>query len=242
MPTLALVGAAVAALVGALAWGFFAYATGYEMGYLAWGIGLLVGFAVARLGGRGPVVGVWAAGLPLVSIFGGKLLSTHLFVERERVEVAEGEALRPMYEGMRVDADDWAHAVDTSDETAVREFMVERGYSVHDDARRVTRKELADFHEWSVPALESLAANEPDFVEWRAEVIASEYVTLLGGRSLTALVIDDLHPFDILFAIFAVSSAFGLVSRAGSGTPGAPSSVHTASNDGKDAGSKRRAA
>lgn len=47
---LALVGGAVAAFVAALLWGTITYATGYQIGFMAIGVGFLVGYAVNYLG------------------------------------------------------------------------------------------------------------------------------------------------------------------------------------------------
>jgi hypothetical protein len=47
---LALLGGAVAAFVAALLWGTITYATGYQIGFMAIGVGFLVGYAVNYLG------------------------------------------------------------------------------------------------------------------------------------------------------------------------------------------------
>lgn len=47
---LALLGGAVAAFVAALIWGTITYATGYQIGFMAIGVGFLVGYAVNYLG------------------------------------------------------------------------------------------------------------------------------------------------------------------------------------------------
>lgn len=47
---LALVGGTVAAFVAALLWGTITYATGYQIGFMAIGVGFLVGYAVNYLG------------------------------------------------------------------------------------------------------------------------------------------------------------------------------------------------
>jgi hypothetical protein len=47
---LALLGGTVAAFVAALLWGTITYATGYQIGFMAIGVGFLVGYAVNYLG------------------------------------------------------------------------------------------------------------------------------------------------------------------------------------------------
>jgi hypothetical protein len=47
----ALAAAAVAGLIGGAIWGFIVITTGYEIGYVAWGIGVLAGYAVVHFSG-----------------------------------------------------------------------------------------------------------------------------------------------------------------------------------------------
>ena len=72
--TLAGLGAAV---VGGVAWGLIVKWTGYEIGFAAWGLGLLVGTAVAfgAQGQRGRPLSVLAVALALVGIVLGKYLA-----------------------------------------------------------------------------------------------------------------------------------------------------------------------
>lgn len=62
-----------AAALGAAVWGAVAYFSNYELGILAWGIGLAVGFAVGQLARfRGIVAQAVAMALALLGIVGGK--------------------------------------------------------------------------------------------------------------------------------------------------------------------------
>jgi hypothetical protein len=66
----------VAALVGAAAWAGVTVATGYQIGYMAIGVGFLVGYAI-RLAGKGvtSVFGVVGAVLALLGCALGNLLA-----------------------------------------------------------------------------------------------------------------------------------------------------------------------
>jgi hypothetical protein len=65
----------VAAVVGGAGWALIVLVTGYEVGYVAWGIGLLVGFAMARTTDmRSKGLGLVAAGLAVVGLLVGKYL------------------------------------------------------------------------------------------------------------------------------------------------------------------------
>ena len=53
MKTTALLGGALGALVGACIWAAVSWATHLEIGWVAWGIGCLVGAGAVAMGGRG---------------------------------------------------------------------------------------------------------------------------------------------------------------------------------------------
>lgn len=70
-----IIAGAVAALIGAAIWAGVAIATGYFLGLLSLGVGLLVAFAVRRVGkGSSPTFGIAAAILALL----GTLLGAYL--------------------------------------------------------------------------------------------------------------------------------------------------------------------
>jgi hypothetical protein len=79
----------VAALVGGVVWGLIVKWTDYEVGFVAWGIGFLVGVAVAAAAGgaRGPVLQAVAVVCALLGILVGKYLSFAWVLQ----EVAERE-------------------------------------------------------------------------------------------------------------------------------------------------------
>ncbi len=71
----ALIGGAVVACIAGGIWGGIVIATGYEIGWIAWGIGLLVGFAVAAMAQKqDAVIGVSAACLALLGLIVGKVV------------------------------------------------------------------------------------------------------------------------------------------------------------------------
>jgi hypothetical protein len=94
------VGGAIAGLLGAAIWTAIGYFTGLEIGWIAWGIGVLVGIGVrvvgsqevatfdkvqrrmvrSRVGAEGPVAGAVASVLAVVSVLAGKYALVHLFL------------------------------------------------------------------------------------------------------------------------------------------------------------------
>lgn len=70
---LGIVAAVVAALAAAAAYGAIMNAIDRQVGYAAVGVGLLVGFAAGKLGGRNPVLPVAGAVLSLGAVYLGQL-------------------------------------------------------------------------------------------------------------------------------------------------------------------------
>ncbi|MFF9647958.1 hypothetical protein [Streptomyces sp. NPDC014622] len=71
---LGLVAAVVAALVGAFLYGVIAGAIEREVGYIAIGVGFLVGFAASKVGGRNPILPVVSAVLSVGAVYLGQLI------------------------------------------------------------------------------------------------------------------------------------------------------------------------
>ena len=74
-----------AGLFAAILWGAFSYATGRELGWIAWGVGVLVGLAIrfAAEDVVGWMPGILAVGIALLSILCGKYLAVRLVVANE---------------------------------------------------------------------------------------------------------------------------------------------------------------
>lgn len=81
---LGILGGAVAALIGAAIWAAVTVATNYQIGWMAVGVGFLVGYAVRLLGkGISKVYGIVGAVLALVGCLLGNFLSFMAIVARE---------------------------------------------------------------------------------------------------------------------------------------------------------------
>ncbi|HYL72068.1 MAG TPA: hypothetical protein VEY89_12270 [Candidatus Dormibacteraeota bacterium] len=71
----------IASLAGAIVWAVITVATKMQIGFMAVGVGLLVGWAVRRFGqGTQPVFGVIGAALALLGCAAGNLLSACSFL------------------------------------------------------------------------------------------------------------------------------------------------------------------
>lgn len=88
-----LAGALVGGAVGAGVWAAVAYFANLEIGWIAWGVGVLAGLG-ARLAAPERLslqTGVAAALIAVVSVAGGKYLSVHLALERALADAGVGD-------------------------------------------------------------------------------------------------------------------------------------------------------
>ena len=75
--------ASVACILGAVAWSLISVSTGLQMGYMAIGVGFLVGFAMRQGKGIRPVFGLLGAALALISCVLGDFLSIIGFAAKD---------------------------------------------------------------------------------------------------------------------------------------------------------------
>jgi hypothetical protein len=78
----------IAGIAGAVAWAMLAYFTGYEIGWLAWGIGVLVGAAVAWGSEGTPTTGAIAVVITIIALVAGKYITVEVVLAKEMDEVS----------------------------------------------------------------------------------------------------------------------------------------------------------
>lgn len=79
-----LIGGAIAMLVSAIVWGVITYFTEYQVGWMAIGVGFLVGVAVKFFGkGKSMIFGISSAGLALLGCVLGNLMFYSGVIARE---------------------------------------------------------------------------------------------------------------------------------------------------------------
>jgi hypothetical protein len=89
---LGLLTAFVVALVAAGVYGAIMGAVETEVGYAAVGVGFLVGFAAAKVGGFSPVIAGASAVLALAAVYAGQILGIAIFISKE-APIGVGEIL-----------------------------------------------------------------------------------------------------------------------------------------------------
>ena len=239
MQPLALLGAIAGALLGALGWAGLAHGTGYELGFVAWGIGGLVGWATVLFGGRGPVSAVAASLLTLLAIFGGKMLSARLELG-QRLEEDKVIATRNEYDELVADAEAFAKLRDPEEHAA---FMVEHHFSQESQAAAVTTEELEAFRESVAPELERFQERPPEYAAWRAEVKRRILARASSPTLLAQVVTESLDWIDAVFAFLGIGTAFRIVAAASRRPPqGCPVRDSTTEHVEPASGARRMAA
>jgi hypothetical protein len=200
------IGALIGGAIGAVIWGAVVWYTGYEIGWIAWGVGILAGVG-AKLGTDEPEVatGILAAVLAVLSIGAAKygVISigvdgmlddvdiTHMTDELTLSYLADDVIAQWEAEGR---AFEWP-----PEATGARES--ERDYPADAWALALER--------WnSLEAAEQQTYREELFADWRAqaEVSAAEFKTASFKESFAGM--------DLVFAVLAIITAF----KIGAGT------------------------
>lgn len=206
MPTIAVVAAAVASLVGALLWALIAWKADLEIGWLAWGIGGAVGFAGARFGGSGVSSGVACGLLALLSIFGGKAIAVTLSLDHEIDAMLESALTQEFYQEQKTDAQAFAQ----SNPSDHRQFMIERGYTEAESADAIDDAEVADFEKFHVPALQKMSESYVSIEKWRALKKTTMGKAIKAEINMVDVFKETLSPFDLLWILLGVGTAFKL--------------------------------
>lgn len=203
---LALATGIVAAVVAGALWALLVRVTGYEIGYAAWGVGLLVGVGMSRVTrNRSKQLATAAAGFAIVGLVVGKLFiflgSASAFTQdlREDDEMLKSAVAWMLYDDRELDAA-------TLDEL---------------DATLATGDTLSDAV-WSSmmdqagARLDAMDAGERDAAATRAARAVLRRIGPLNG------VIGQFTAFDLLWLLFATLTAYRFMKPADVDEPVAP--------------------
>ena len=233
MPTTSFAAALIAAAIGAFVWGAIAYFTGYEVGYVAWGLGGMVGWAMAKFGGRGTACAVTAAVLSVVGIACGKLIGTQFVVEKSFRESCEATFTPALHAEFVRDAKDFAALDANPGDDELRSFMVEHHYTPATSPEDVKDKEVQTFLSTNAPNLRELNAKKTSYADWYAAREAEARQGFEAEFSIVQANLEELNGFDLLFVALGVTTAFGIVRRASTQGPG-PAATSTPSTEKQD--------
>jgi hypothetical protein len=196
----------LAALVGAGIWAGIAVGTHREIGWIAWGIGALIGWGISKAGGAGMRPGMLAAALAAISIVGGRLGVTQFAIQNALDErMASSEVADELAE-LKADAFDYSRLQGEVTDDVLRKFLVSHDYMVMDGTQDFDKEALDIVRKDLIPKLVQIrtASGEMDFLdEERARYAASV--------DFWQVVRVNLGAIDVLFLMLGVGTAYKLV-------------------------------
>ena len=198
----------VAGLLGAAVWAGIAYQFNYEIGWIAWLIGGVVGFAVGAAGGLGNAAGLFACVITVLAICGGKITVVYIETGQYLEEVLASKVTVETYNELQEDARLFAQVRSPAE---YPRFMVERDYTEAGSPAEVTREEVASFESEDVPMLREFQTDAPSYEDWQAdhmETLPAVKSALRSQFSYWEMLKASLGLFDIVFFILAVTTAY----------------------------------
>jgi len=181
-----------------MAWFFLIKLTGYEIGYAAWGVGLLTGLGARWLGRQTSVLlGLWAGACALAAILGGQFLATYgLFEEQIGKIVDQAYAARMDY------ARD-ALKIDASSDDQVMQFL-----SSHAEKGEMpTPASIAEFRDRDLATMKDFVAGKPSQAQFRAQQ-TQKFLSIPRMRWI--MIKDSVSLFTLLWLFLGVGSAYKL--------------------------------
>jgi len=199
----ALIAAAIGGAIGAAAWCAVSVTTGYELGILAWGVGLLAGLGamiVTPQDERSVLTGAVAAIVGLAAIVGGKWAAASIHAEEARAELAATEI------------DDHWFIVDLADEIVLEREAAGMTIDWPTAARIETATEEyeypADIWGEAVARLESLPDAERQHLRRAAQDTLADMSTSAGQYLRSEFFKNSFGILDIVFVGLAMFTAF----------------------------------
>ena len=186
----------VAAVAGGVAWWLILAVTNYELGIVAWGLGGLVGFAMAAsTSARNAQLGATAAGLALLGLVLGKVLIAQF--------VLGG-----------VSADDLLEDPDIMTQAAVYHLEVTSGFPPAVQAVYDTVPPGAEFSAELWNDLATAAdAHLAGLGDAGRREIAEQFAARYGSLTLTEGIMAQLSGFDLLWMFLALGTAWKMMAH-----------------------------
>jgi hypothetical protein len=208
-PVMALFGGAIGALVGAVVWALIAYATGYEIAYIAIGVGIAVGYGAAALGGQSGLNGILAAGLAFMAILTGKYIAIGFYMNHYFDEQINRELTAAAYNEMRYDSEG-AALIDPANDAQLNKFMVDHKFTQATSPDQITGQERDFFRNVQYPEVIGFKDKYPSEDIWRAEIKAEAKKEFNRSVDKWQALQDSFEPIDLLFYFIGVGAAFSL--------------------------------
>lgn len=201
------IGGVVGGAIGAAVWAAVAYSLNLEIGWIAWGIGFLVGVGVATLSGSqaGLLTGLMAAAIALASVAGGKYATVSMVVDNYAKSALKEQSNMTGEDAILV----FAGQLAADAEQKGKKLNWPKGVLGLDDAET-----LDDFPpEIAADATARWDAMDPGvqdtiLADLRAFAKADTEARIEEAKA--SIFKDTIGPFDALWAFLAVVTAFSI--------------------------------
>jgi len=200
----------ITGLVGAGVWAALGYYANLEVGYVAWGIGLLVGLAVAATGKTGVTQGILAVIITTVSIAGGKLATVQMQLS------SEGFSTDSIMEELRAEGDNFLIRTFADEEVIQRlsqgEQIIWPSGMTFDDAYE-PQHYPAEIWDAAQIRWEALSAQEQQ--NQLAQILSQTETNISGATSeiRTEALLGNFGLMDLVFYGLAIATAWRTTSR-----------------------------
>jgi short subunit fatty acids transporter len=192
--TLAIAAGLVAALVAGAVWALIVLKTGYEIGWVAWGIGLAVGLVMSRLtASRSSGLAFAAAGFAAVGLLTGKLMITTMGAGAIAGAIVEDE--------------------DFLTEATIYYMIDEGGFS---EETQAAYDAIAEGDTLPVALTDQMVAQAQTRVATMSEDerhgVARWYAeSAIGSMGLSDRIMSQMSGWDLLWFFLAISTAYGMM-------------------------------
>lgn len=194
---LGVAGAVGFGFVAMMAWYYLIKLTGYELGIVAWGVGLLTGLGTRVVGRQtSGFLGIVAGACALFAIVGGEYLVANSNVQKELAGMTE-----KVYETQMENAKA-ALNIDATSDAEVKQFLASHG----NKGESPTDAQIKEFRERGLSKLKDFVAGKPSKAEFAARV--EKAMNKFGLRWLVLK--NSVSPFTLLWVFLGVASAYKL--------------------------------
>jgi hypothetical protein len=153
-------GAIVGGVLGMFLWYFLIKVTGYEIGWVAWGVGVIVGFA-ARLPSKqgSQALGLICGGCALIAILGGQYFALLAIMDKEITKMAAKDYREEMQVAQT--------AVNAKSPDEIRQFLASQNEKSPD---QVSAADVKEFTETELPDYRAFVNGKPSREEYIANM------------------------------------------------------------------------
>ena len=203
--SMGVIGAVVAGCIAMIAWFLVIKITHYQIGYAAWGVGILTGYGARLLyKDTSHLLGIVSGASALLAIIGGQFLATNLFLNEELDQLCETR-----YQDECSYAREAIKAQNDQDiRTVLAKYESDKDKQISPE--QITEKQIAEFRKDEQPDLKKFLAGTPSKTEYIRRIKAVIYKTI----PTSAILKESLNLFTLLWIFLGVGSAFKIAAGA----------------------------